>query len=68
MRSNDDDTAFAFSVEEFSKRSGLKTRFLYREIQRGRLRARKAGRRTIIMTDDGRTYLHDLPVAKRVAA
>jgi hypothetical protein len=51
----------AYSVEEFGAVTGLGRTKLYAEIAAGRLRARKAGKRTIILAEDGRAYLAGLP-------
>ena len=51
----------AYSVEEFGAVAGLGRTKLYAEIAAGRLRARKAGKRTVILAEDGRDYLASLP-------
>ena len=51
----------AFSIEEAALRSGLGRDKIYEEIRDGRLEARKAGRRTLIMADSLRKYLDQLP-------
>ena len=51
----------AYSVEEFGAVAGLGRTKLYAEIGAGRLRARKAGKRTIILAEDARAYLASLP-------
>jgi hypothetical protein len=51
----------AYSVEEFGAVAGLGRTKLYAEIAAGRLRARKAGKRTVILAEDGRAYLASLP-------
>ena len=52
----------ASTIREFSKRSGLCVANLYEEIRQGRLKARKFGRRTLILEEDGRAFLAALPV------
>lgn len=51
----------AFRVEDFVALSGIGRTTIYAEIKAGRLKAKKAGRRTIILADDGREYLARLP-------
>jgi excisionase family DNA binding protein len=51
----------AMSVLEFCQRYGLGRTSAYQEIQAGRLRARKVGRRTIVTQDDAENWLRRLP-------
>jgi excisionase family DNA binding protein len=51
------------SVVEFCHTYGIGRTTAYAEIREGRLRARKAGRRTIITEDDGEAWLSSLPTA-----
>lgn len=60
--------AEALSVPEACAASGLGTTFLYAAMARGELRARKAGRRTIIMRDDLRAFLASLPAFRSEAS
>ncbi len=53
----------SLSVEALAARSGLKRSFLYLEIKSGRLPARKAGKRLLVLADDARRYLEQLPQA-----
>jgi hypothetical protein len=53
----------AWSVAEASMLSGLSRDVLYDSIRRGRLVARKAGRRTIIIQKDLERFLANLPRA-----
>ena len=57
----------AYSIDEFCEKAGIGRSFVYQEIRAGRLKARKAGRRTLILRDDGERYLRDLP-SKETAA
>jgi excisionase family DNA binding protein len=41
-------TPLAVSIEEAARRAGVGRGYLYQQISKGKLRARKAGRRTII--------------------
>ena len=54
-------TKLAYSVEEAAEALGLGRTMLYGEIAAGRLRAKKIGKRTIILVDDARAYLASLP-------
>jgi len=51
------------TIAEFAQLSGLGRSFIYQEIKAGRLIVRKAGRRSLILHDDGQAYLGRLPVA-----
>jgi hypothetical protein len=53
----------AMSLPEFCQRYGPGRTSAYLEIQAGRLRARKVGRRTIITQDDAEDWLRRLPTA-----
>jgi hypothetical protein len=53
----------AMSVPEFCRRYGPGKTSAYQEIQAGKLRARKVGRRTIITQDDAEDWLRRLPSA-----
>jgi excisionase family DNA binding protein len=61
MRSEDGE-ALALSVDEAARRAGVGRGFLYQEIGKGRLRARKAGRRTLIASTDLAAWLESLPI------
>jgi excisionase family DNA binding protein len=50
------------SVRDFCKKYGVGRTTTYGEIKAGRLKARKAGRRTIITEDDAEEWLSKLPV------
>jgi hypothetical protein len=50
------------SVQGFCDRYAIGRTKAYEEIFAGRLKARKAGRRTIITTDDAEDWLSRLPV------
>ena len=54
-------TKLAYGVQEFGAVAGLGRTKVYAEIAAGRLRAKKAGRRTIILAEDARAYLASLP-------
>lgn len=52
----------ALSVAEFSERYGIGRTKVYEELNKKRLRGRKAGRRTVITEDDAEDWLRRLPV------
>jgi hypothetical protein len=52
----------AMSLRDFCKEYGVGRTTTYGEIKAGRLKARKAGRRTIITDDDAEDWLSRLPV------
>jgi len=51
----------AVSIEDAVRASGLCRTKVYEDINAGRLRARKAGRRTLILVADLNTWLKNLP-------
>jgi excisionase family DNA binding protein len=53
----------AMSVEEAAKAAGVGRTLLFEEIRKGRITARKVGRRTIIMTYELDAWLKALPTA-----
>lgn len=53
----------AWSVEELASRSTLGRSFLYQEIKAGRLRARRAGTRLVVLAADAESWLASLPSA-----
>lgn len=53
----------ALSIPDAIAASGVGRTLLYREIQFGRLKAKKAGGRTLILTDDLEDWLANLPAA-----
>ena len=58
----------AHSIAEFAQLSGLGRSFLYEQIKSGHLPVRKAGRRTLILHDEGQAWLAKLPVAGQRSA
>ena len=56
----------AFSIREISKpNSPFSRSSIYEEIKDGRLRARKFGRRTVVLEQDYREWLETLPAFKK---
>jgi len=53
---------FGLSPEAAAKASSLGRTKIFRAIKDGRLRARKDGRRTIVLPDDLAKFLHSLPL------
>jgi excisionase family DNA binding protein len=51
----------AMSVGEAAKAAGIGRTMLFEEIRKGRITARKVGRRTIIMVDELDAWLKALP-------
>lgn len=58
---SDSDEIDALTVYEACQRARISRTFLYGEIGSGRLRAVKAGRKTLIRTGDLRAWLASLP-------
>jgi excisionase family DNA binding protein len=54
-------TPLAVSIEEAARRAGVGRGYLYQQISKGKLRARKAGRRTIIALSDLAAWIEQLP-------
>lgn len=55
------ETPLAVSIEEAARRAGVGRGYLYQQITQGRLRARKAGRRTLVTLADLAAWLEQLP-------
>ena len=51
----------AYTVEDFAASTGLGRTRLYEAIRNRQLRARKYGKRTVILAEDGRAFLAGLP-------
>jgi excisionase family DNA binding protein len=56
-------TPMAFTIEEASQVSRIGRNNLYLAVQTGALRARKLGKKTLILRDDLRAWLESLPPA-----
>jgi excisionase family DNA binding protein len=54
----------ALTIVEAKVRAGCGRLMIYQEIQSGRLRARKLGRRTLILAADLSAWLANLPLVK----
>ncbi|MBZ6079179.1 DNA-binding protein [Microvirga puerhi] len=55
------------SVRETAKKSGCGRSIVYEAIASGRLRAKKLGRRTIVLEHDRQSWLDSLPAVKATA-
>ena len=55
------------TIHEACTFSGIGKTKLYEAINSGKLKARKAGKRTLILSDDLRDYLSSLPLMVRAA-
>lgn len=53
----------ALTIENATKQSGLSRSRLYLLISEGKLEARKAGKRTLILGESLRQYIESLPAA-----
>lgn len=51
----------AYSIPDLIDLSGLGRSFIYAEIKAGRLKIRKAGRRSIVLPEDADNWLRQLP-------
>ncbi len=61
------DERFCYSIADVVEMSGVCRTVVYGEIKAGRLKARKLGRRTLILVRDFETWLSTLPWAKSEA-
>lgn len=55
----------AYTIKDFCRAYGVGRTLVYSEMAAGRLRARKAGRRTLILKTDADAWLDALPLATR---
>jgi excisionase family DNA binding protein len=55
------DNREAFSVREFCARYGICKQTFYDEIHRGRITAKKLGKKTVILRADAETWAKSLP-------
>jgi len=54
----------AFCVREFCTRYGICRDTFYSEVKRGRLRALKLGKKTVVLKRDAETWEQSLPALK----
>lgn len=57
----------AFTIDEFCKAHGIGRSLCYDEIAAGKLRIRKAGRRTLILDEDAKAWREALPDGRHAA-
>lgn len=58
----------AYTVDEFMTAFGIRRTKTYEEINAGRLKARRAGGRTLIAREDAEAWLASLPIVEARAA
>ena len=58
----------ALTVRDVAREGAMSERQVYRLLKDGRLKARKLGRKTLIMSEDFRALLDSLPAADLEAA
>jgi len=58
---------YSLTIHEACTYSGIGKTKLYEAIASGKLKAHKAGKRTLILSDDLRDYLSSLPLMVRAA-
>ncbi len=63
-RNSEQDEALAFSPEEAARRIGSSRTVIFAMIAAGELKARKLGRRTLILDADLRAWLNSLPMRR----
>jgi excisionase family DNA binding protein len=54
-------TREAFAVREFCDRYGISRDTFYAEVRRGRLRALKLGKKTLVLKSDAESWAQSLP-------
>lgn len=54
----------AFTVREVAHQGAMSERQVYRLLKDGKLKARKQGRKTLILSEDFRAWLDTLPLAR----
>jgi excisionase family DNA binding protein len=62
------DNRKSFTIPEVIRDTGTSRTTIYEEIKAGRLKARKLGRRTLILADDLQNWLAALPSMKSEVA
>lgn len=58
----------ALTVCDVAREGSMSERQVYRLLKEGKLKARKSGRKTLILADDFKAWLSSLPVADLEAA
>ena len=62
------DTREAFAVREFCARYGICRQTFYNELKRGRINARKVGKKTVILRSDAEKWASSLPALNLAVA
>jgi excisionase family DNA binding protein len=57
----DGNTKEAFAVREFCARYGICRQTFYDEVRRGRIKAKKLGKKTVILRSDAEAWASSLP-------
>jgi excisionase family DNA binding protein len=57
----------AFSVREFCERFGICRQTFYNQAKHGHIKARKLGRKTVILRSDAEAWLESLPALELAA-
>ena len=58
----------AFTIREAAHEAAMSQRTIYRRLKAGELKARKSNRKTLILAEDLKTWLANLPIAELEAA
>lgn len=61
------DARLAHSIAEAVRLTGLSRTYLYAALRTGALKARKVGRRTLILDDDLRVWITSFPAVREAA-
>jgi excisionase family DNA binding protein len=61
---NEQTSPYSLAISEVSRRTGIGRTSIFEAIRQGRLRAIKAGSRTLIRMEDLRAFLDSLPEAR----
>src|SRR5215471_7863003 len=61
-------TREAFAVREFCARYGICRQTFYDEVKRGRIKAKKLGKKTVILRSDAENWAASLPALNLVVA
>ncbi len=56
-----DHTKLAYSIADLAHVAGVGRSFIYEEIRQGRLKVKKAGRRTLVLQSEATHWLDALP-------
>lgn len=57
------DGPLAYSIAEACRKGGFSRSYAYAEVKAGRLKVKKAGRRSLVLADELARYLENLPEA-----